>query len=84
MNQDEFNLRVQERVAKAEERVDSLDSRVQQHDSDLRALAKQMTKLVDEVRQIRNALYLLAAMVSANIPAVESLVHVLKVSLIGK
>lgn len=71
--QSDINLRFQDLITRTAERVDTLDVRVNQHELDLKDFGKQVDALVTEVQKIRNALYLLALMVSANIPAVASI-----------
>lgn len=78
---DEQDLRVGERLATLEtnQRVDRKE--IGAHRKDLDDIKQKMTTLVLEVRQIRNALYVLAGAVAMNIPALSGLVEKLKLIL---
>lgn len=82
-NQQGFNLSVQERIARTEEKVETLDERVDAHDSELKVLTSQLNALVIEIKSVKNALYVVALAVSANIPALKTLASTLSKYFLG-
>lgn len=66
-------------ILQFEGRISSLEAKVQQdketlddHETLIRKLDTTLSTVVSQVSQIRNALYVLAFVVSCNIPAVQS------------
>lgn len=81
--QDDINLRTVERIAALEVTQVHLSEEVNKHEGLINEMKEKMTTLVDEVKQIRNALYFMAAAVAANVPVLKDLVVGLKIFLIG-
>ncbi len=75
--------RVSERIAVLETKEEVLAGRVDAHEELIQKLDEKLSTLVGEVRQIRNALYLMALSILANIPAlaaaIEAILRVLKI-----
>jgi hypothetical protein len=68
-----FNLAITDRVSRVETDQENIKIQVEKHDALLDALDGKMSKLVLEVKQIRNALYVMAAAIAANVPALQKL-----------
>lgn len=67
-----------QRITRLETRDEYLHLRVQEHDELITELGEKVSILVTEIKQVRNALYVMAAMIAANIPALSDLFKVLK------
>ena len=76
-----FHLDMTERVSRVETEQDNMKEVVQKHEALLDAMNGKLTKLVSEVGQIRNALYVMAAAIAANIPAIADLFNSIKLLL---
>ena len=75
---DEQDMRVGERLASLEVRVDRNEVTTKEHDELIADIREKMTMMVVEVRQIRNALYVLAGAVAMNIPALGGILQQVK------
>ncbi len=69
------DLRIHERVASLEVSTEHIEKKVDEHSQHLKALDKAVLSLVTEVKQIRNALYLIGAALIGNMPALENLIE---------
>lgn len=65
--QNEINLRVADAIARLESRGETLSETVDQHDKSISSLEKSVSAVVSEIKQIRNAIYLMAGMLALNI-----------------
>lgn len=76
--QNDLKLEFAERLTELEVTQRDMSKDVAKHDALLDEMGTKLTTLVLEVKQIRNALYLMAAAVAANVPALGQLVQYLK------
>ena len=74
----EFKVRLSERVARLETREETLTTLVAGHGVLIEKLDTKISILVDQVKQIRNALYLMAFCIAANIPGASKIIEVIK------
>lgn len=79
--QDRINLDFSSRISSLEQGRDYVEKEVASHEHLLKDLDGKMNSLVADVKQIRNALYLMALGIAANVPAVQSLLEQLKILL---
>ena len=67
----DFNIRTVERITALEVRADGTDVDLDQHGKQIQSIDAKLSSLVDEVRQIRNALYFMTAAIVANVPVLR-------------
>lgn len=77
----EFDLEVIERVSALEVNQDILKEEQIDHKAQIKDIREKLTILVVEVRQIRNALYVLAGAVAMNVPALAGILEKIKLIL---
>lgn len=82
MNQ-AFDMETHGRLSTLESNQSYIKTKVTEHDHLLDKLDTQIGKLVNEVKQIRNALYFMGVMIAANVPALGEMVAMIKVLLNG-
>lgn len=75
---DEQDLKVGERLAALEVRTTSTEATTAKHEEMLQDLKDKLSLLVLEVKQIRNALYLMAGAIAMNVPALSDLLTKIK------
>ena len=78
---DELVLSTVQRLTSLEERLANTEKQVGTQAELIDKINDKMLKLLDEVRQIRNALYVMAIAVSASVPAVSQMLTALKIML---
>jgi len=78
--QDDINLKHTEGITEVRTRVHNLANVVQAHGTQIRVIEVELGRidtkvgqLVQEVKQIRNALYLMATAIAANVPQMQAL-----------
>lgn len=71
--QDDLNIKLVERLSVVEANQSHLAEEVGKHEGLIDEMKEKMTTLVSEVKQIRNALYFMAAAVAANVPALKDM-----------
>lgn len=79
--QERINLDFENRLSSGEGKLHEMDKTLLAHDIMLKAVQDDVSTLVKEIKQIRNALYVMAAAMAANIPALASAVDKLLVNL---
>lgn len=79
--QNDLKMAFAERLTELEVTQRDISKDVAKHDALLDEMGTKLTTLVLEVKQIRNALYLMAAAVAANVPALAQLVQYIKTAL---
>lgn len=71
-----------ERITKAESELEHHAITLRSHDRLINEMSDKIGVIVDEMRQIRNALYIMATVISLTIPALQDLLRTVK-GLIG-
>ena len=74
----DLDLEVASRLSTHETKIEHLAEEVGKHESLISEMKEKMSTLVTEVKQIRNALYFMAAALAANVPAFNSLLEIIK------
>lgn len=69
--------KLSERIAVLETREEQTEAKLEAHDILIRKLDGQLSTIVVEVKQIRNALYVMAVAIMANVPQVAEVVKAL-------
>lgn len=76
--QNDLKMEFAERLTELEVTQRDISKDVAKHDALLDEMGTKLTTLVLEVKQIRNALYVMAAAVAANVPALGQLAQYIK------
>lgn len=66
-----MSIKIQKKLIDLEAKSIFYDKELAEHDLLIKELDDKMDILVKEVRQIRNALYIMAVTIAANVPAVS-------------
>lgn len=76
--QDDTNRKLGERVSVVETNQSYLAAEVEKHQEAITDLKDQLGSLVSEVKSIKKALYVMAAALAANVPALQPIFGLLK------
>lgn len=71
----DLDLEMSERIATLEQQRKDLRDKVSEHEAEIRSVKTDITHIVNDVRQIRNALYVMAVALACNVPFVAKILE---------
>lgn len=78
MRQEDINMRFTENISELKTEQTQIKETVDSHSAMIGGMKEQLTTVVAEIKQIRNALYVMATTLAANLPMAQDAVRGIK------